>query len=121
MMLGAGVLTAGFAMLPLGAGLGETAAICVAMLATAVYTVGEMLLMPPQAALMMQRAERGRAGHYLAMYNGVWGGRTMLAPILGNAVYHHFGGNAVWLGCAFLGAIGLGIYFLAITRMQADL
>ncbi|MBL0076678.1 MAG: MFS transporter [Rhodocyclaceae bacterium] len=118
MMAGAATLTLGFAILPLGAGLGETACILMAMLSTAIYTTGEMLLMPPQLALVMQRADAGRAGHYLALYNGIWGGRTMLAPLLGNTVYDRFGGDAVWLLCAVLGALALLLQYRAIGKMQ---
>lgn len=118
MMLGAGVLTAGFAILPLGAGLPVNWAIAMALLSTVIYTIGEMLLMPPQSTLMMQRADSGRAGHYLALYNGIWGGRTMLAPLLGNAVYAQWGGHAVWLLCAGLGLLAMGVQFYAIRQMQ---
>lgn len=120
MMIGAAVLTAGFAILPLGAGLPAGGAITMALLSTAIYTIGEMLLMPPQVALMMQRADTGRAGHYLALYNGVWGGRTMLAPLLGNTVYATWGGHAVWLMCALLGAVAMAVQYTAIRQMQFD-
>ena len=119
MMTGAARLTLGFAILPLGAGLGETACILMAMLSTAIYTTGEMFLMPPQLAMVMQRADAGRAGHYLALYNGIWGGRTMLAPLLGNTVYDRFGGHAVWVLCAVLGVLALMLQYRAIRQMQA--
>lgn len=118
MMLGAAVLTAGFAMLPLGAGLPVAGAITMALLSTTIYTIGEMLLMPPQAVLMMQRADSGRTGHYLALYNGVWGGRTMLAPLLGNSVYAAWGGDAVWLMCTLLGLLAMAVQYFAIRQMQ---
>ena len=119
MMTGAATLTLGFAILPLGAGLGETACILMAMLSTAIYTTGEMLLMPPQLAMVMQRADAGRAGHYLALYNGIWGGRTMLAPLLGNTVYDRYGGHAVWVLCAVLRVLALMLQYRAIRQMQA--
>ncbi|WP_269531352.1 MFS transporter [Chitinimonas sp. BJYL2] len=119
MMLGAAVLTGGFAILPLAAGLPAPGGALVALLSTAIYTLGEMLLMPPQTAMMMQRADTGRAGHYLALYNAIWGGRTMLAPLLGNLVYARFGGHAVWAMCAGFGALALWVQYHAISRMQA--
>ncbi len=119
MMAGAAILTFGFAILPIGAGFAETASIAMALLSTAVYTVGEMLLMPPQLAIVMLRADAGRAGHYLAIYNGIWGGRTMIAPLLGNTVYDQFGGHAVWFMCALLGLVALMLQFRAIRQIQA--
>ncbi len=109
--LGGAMLTGGFALLPFGhSALWLT-------LTTVVWTLGELMLMPPQQALVMRRASAGRSGHYFGLYAAVWGGRGMLAPLVGTQVYVHGGADMVWYVCGVAGLVALLIQQRAIDRV----
>ena len=111
--LGGAMLAGGFALLPLGhSALWLT-------LTTVVWTLGELMLMPPQQALVMRRASAGRSGHYFGLYAAVWGGRGMLAPLVGTQVYVHGGADMVWYVCGVAGLVALLIQQRAIDRVLA--
>ena len=83
----------------------------------AVLTMGEMLYSPSEISLVMLLSEGRARGSYLGLYSATWGGRTLLAPALGAAIFGAFGGNALWLTCAGLGGVSLG--FRAIAKHYA--
>lgn len=111
--LGAAMISGGFALLPFGHGAAWLT------LTTVIWTAGELLLMPQQQALVMHRAATGRSGHYFGLYNAVWGGRSLLAPLVGTQIYAHWGGNAVWYACGVAGLLAIAIQQQAIGRMLA--
>ncbi|MBV8659239.1 MAG: MFS transporter [Burkholderiales bacterium] len=109
---GAAMIAAGFAMLPFGHG---PLYLCIS---TAVWTIGELLLMPQQFALVTQRAETGRSGHYIGLYAAIWGGgRGLLAPLVGTQLYAHFGGNGLWYCVGLAGALAVFIQQRAVRAL----
>ncbi|MBV8634793.1 MAG: MFS transporter, partial [Burkholderiaceae bacterium] len=111
---GAAMIAAGFTMLPFGHG---PAYLC---LSTVVWTVGELLLMPQQFALVTRRAEAGRSGHYLGLYAALWGGgRVLLAPLVGTQLYAHLGGNGLWYCVGVAGALAVFIQQHAVRALLA--
>jgi predicted MFS family arabinose efflux permease len=109
--LGGAMIAGGFALLPFGRSAWWLT------LTTLVWTLGELMLMPPQQALVMRRASAGRSGHYFGLYAAVWGGRGMLAPLVGTQIYVHAGANAVWYACGAAGLLAIAIQQRAIARV----
>ncbi|WP_374355936.1 MFS transporter [Chitinimonas sp.] len=111
--LGGAMITAGFALLPFGSGPRWLTA------TTLIWTLGELLLMPQQQALVMRRAATGRSGHYFGLYAAVWGGRGLLAPLFGTQIYALAGGNMLWYACGALGLVALLVQQGAIRSVLA--
>lgn len=111
--LGGAMIAGGFALLPFGHG------VLWLTFTTVVWTLGELMLMPPQQALVMRRAAVGRSGHYFGLYAAVWGGRGMLAPLIGTQIYVNVGADAVWYACGAAGLLAIAIQQRAITRVLA--
>jgi MFS family permease len=112
--LGAAMIAAGFALLPFGHGAAWLT------LTTVVWTAGELMLMPQQQALVMHRAAEGRSGHYFGLYAAVWGGRGLLAPLIGTQVYTHLGGDVLWYGCGLAGLVAILMQQRAIRSLLAQ-
>jgi len=94
------LLGAGLAMLPLGPPL------IFAILATMVWTVGEMLLLPISTVIVASRAGPSNTGGYMGFYLVTFGVAFVVAPWAGTHVYEHYGPDVLW---AATGVIGLFI------------
>lgn len=89
------LLGGGLALLPLGPPIG------IAVLSTAVWTLGEILLLPISTVIVSNRAGDSNTGGYMGLYMVTFGVAFILAPWLGTLVYARFGPGVLW------GAIGL--------------
>jgi MFS family permease len=94
---GAFLLATGFGLLAFCAGTSSVLA------AVAVWTFGEMLLLPAATSYVSDLAPPGRSGQYIGMYSALVSVSMMLGPALGAAVLEHYGPSALWLGCWFVG------------------
>ncbi len=86
----------GVGLLPLGRGFAFGA------FTVAVWTFGEMLSMPLVTALIAGRADDASRGRYMGIFSLGFSLAFVIAPSAGMAVYGHFGGTALWFGCAGL-------------------
>jgi len=84
------MLGAGLAMLPLGPPL------IFAVLATMVWTLGEMLLLPISTVIVASRAGPSNTGGYMGFYLVTFGIAFVVAPWLGTHVYEHYGPGMLW-------------------------
>ena len=102
MALGFVVLAAGLALTGVATGLAAY------VVATIVWSVGDVLLMGRAYALVSAIAPEHARGSYLAAYGTSWGFAAIIAPLVGTQLLGRFGPEATWLGlagaCLALGA-----------------
>jgi MFS family permease len=87
---GALFLGAGLSLLPLSRGALYAAA------TVAVWTVGEMLMMPTLVTMISLRAPSGAQGQYQGAFGLAFGIGSVLGPALGTRLYETFGGSVLW-------------------------
>ena len=91
------MLGAGLAMLPLGPPL------AFAILATMVWTLGEMLLLPISTVIVASRAGPSNTGGYMGFYLVTFGAAFVVAPWLGTHVYELHGPGVLWAATGVIG------------------
>jgi len=74
-----------------------------AMLAVAVWTLGEMAQAPVAPSVVADLAPTRLRGSYQGAYHMLWGLASTAAPALGGRVLGRAGASALWLGCLALG------------------
>jgi MFS family permease len=92
----------------MGAGFGLTALADTAWLyagTVLIWTLGEMLHSPSNSALMGELAPAALRGRYQGINSLAWSGASALAPIVGGLTQEHLGDDALWIGCAAIGAL----------------
>ncbi len=105
----------------LGAGMALTAAahgLTGFVVATGVWSTGDLLLLGHPYAVVTRLAPAGATGRYLAAYGTCWGAAAVVAPLLGTQLIARAGPAALWLTCAGL-ALGLAIAQPALRRTCA--
>jgi MFS family permease len=73
-----------------------------------IWTLGEMMQSPSNAALIADLSPVALRGRYAGLNSLSWSAGAALAPILGGLVQQHLGNTALWLGCALVGAATAG-------------
>ena len=101
---GALALGLGFGLMPFGRGWLYGA------LSVAVWTVGEMLFIPTVTTMISERADAGSQGRYQSLLSLAFGLGFIAGPALGTRVLERFGGTALWLGTAGLGAASAAVF-----------
>jgi MFS family permease len=81
-----------------------------------VWTFGEMILFPANAAYVSELAPRNRRGEYMGFYSMTFGLGFALGPWIGLATYQSLGPTALWMGC--LGAGLLSSVLLGRVRSE---
>ncbi len=71
----------------------------------AVWTFGEMMLLPITPGIVADLAPAELRGTYQGVYQMSWGAAFCLAPAIGALVLGAFGSRTLWLGCLVLGAL----------------
>jgi MFS family permease len=103
------VLAVGTLVIGLGFGLGAVAGTAWMWAATVlVWTLGEMLQSPSNAALVAALSPVELRGRYQGVYSLSWSAATAVAPVLGGLILQHVGDAELWLGCAAVGALVAG-------------
>jgi MFS family permease len=70
-----------------------------------IWTLGEMLQSPSNAALIADLSPAALRGRYQGINSLSWSAGTALAPIAGGFVQQHLGSATLWLGCAGVGVL----------------
>lgn len=104
--IGAFLLCAGFALLPLGTTPG---ALAVTVL---VWTCGEMLTTPLLESFVARRSPVENRGQYMGLFSAAFSVAFVLAPVGGTWVYSRYGYLTLWGLCGLLGVILLAAFFL---------
>ena len=100
------VLALGTLIIGLGFGLGALADTAWLWATTVlVWTLGEMLQSPSNAALVAALSPPTLRGRYQGFYSLSWSAATAIAPLLGGLTLEHAGDKALWLTCAAVGAL----------------
>jgi MFS family permease len=73
--------------------------------AVLVWTVGEMLNAPSNAATNAELSPAAMRGRYQGVFSLSWSCASFLAPILGAAVLQFAGSAALWFGCLGLAGV----------------
>ncbi|GAA0483669.1 MFS transporter [Paractinoplanes deccanensis] len=96
------------ASLIIGVGFGLTAFANAAWffaLTVVIWTLGEMLQSPSNAATVAGLSPASLRGRYQGLNSLTWSAGTALAPILGGYTQEHLGDAALWVGCFLLCAL----------------
>jgi MFS family permease len=109
--LSAALYAVGFGSLALARTLWQFAA------SVAVWTLGEMTMIPVRSALVADLAPETMRGRYMAVSGFAWGIGWMLGPLLAGLVSDSLGMVHVWTGSVILGALAAA-GFLALGRMM---
>jgi len=107
--LGAALVGLGLGVLAFGGGFGT------ALIATLVWTLGEMLSLPMSNAVVASRAPLRRTGAYMGAYTVAFSLAFVAAPVTGTAVYSRWGGTVLWPAIAVLGVL-LGVGFSLLSK-----
>jgi predicted MFS family arabinose efflux permease len=106
---GAALVGLGLGVLAFGGGLGT------ALIATLVWTLGEMLALPMSNAVVASRAPLRRTGAYMGAYTVAFSLAFVAAPVIGTAVFSRWGGTVLWPAIAVLGVL-LGVGFSLLSK-----
>jgi len=96
------------AALIMGVGFGLVAfanAVWFFALTVVIWTLGEMLQSPSNAATVAALSPAALRGRYQGLSSLNWSAGTALAPIVGGFTQEHLGDAALWLGCFALCAL----------------
>ncbi len=116
------VLAAGAALIACGFGLNAVARTApMYALAVAVWTIGEIGVLPVAGALIGDLAPPESRGRYQGAHGMMFGLAGALAPLIGTGVMQRFGGAALWTGCLAAG-LAVSLVYLAwgprLTRLR---
>jgi MFS family permease len=84
------------------------------VLAMAVVTLGEMVMVPVSAAYVADLAPAQMRGRYMGVYGLVWAAALIIGPALGMKLLA-LGPAVLWLSCGVLGLIATGIMLGEVT------
>jgi MFS family permease len=90
------------------------------LLATAVWSLGEIVTMPIVSALVARLSRPDLRGRYQGVFGTSFGGALALAPALGGAVLGRLGAGALWGGVvAICSAVAAGHVLAGRARARA--
>jgi MFS family permease len=88
-------------------------------LSIAVWSLGEIALLPIATAVLIELAPSSLRASYQGGYQLVWGAAFLFAPGLSGAVISRFGAPALWAGCFVTGVlVSLGHLALGPARRR---
>ena len=114
--VGAFLLCAGFALLPLGTTPGLLA------VTVLVWTCGEMLTTPLLESFVARHSPVENRGQYMGLFSAAFSVAFVLAPVGGTWIYGRYGHLTLWGLCGALGVILLVAFFLlsvTVRKQQA--
>jgi MFS family permease len=89
--------------------------------AVAVWTLGEILMVPFNASIVADLSPSDQRGRYHGAYNMAWSFSLLTAPALGSQILARAGQEALWTLCAAIGLVVavLQIYVAPSQRKRA--
>ena len=100
------VLATGGALLAVGFGLNAFVHVApLYALGVAIWTIGEILVLPTSNAVVADLAPAALRGRYQGAYSLSFGLALIVAPTVGSLVMQHFGARTLWLGAFALGLL----------------
>jgi MFS family permease len=85
------------------------------VLAMALYTLGEMLLVPTSTAVTADLAPAPMRGRYMGTLGLTWSVGFGIGPIVGGLISDHIAPSAIWSITAVAGLLA-AILFIALRR-----
>lgn len=82
----------------------------------AVWTFGEMILLPSMSALVSDLAPNERRGEYMGLFQLAWSGSFLAGPWLGTIVLDRFGSTTLWYGCFGVGALAALVFWTSASK-----
>jgi MFS family permease len=90
-------------------------------LAIALWTLGEIALLPTSSSVVADLAPSALRGSYQGIYSMSWGLASCAGPVLGGAVLASHGGVSLWFGCFVLMlAVSSGHLLLGPERTRRE-
>lgn len=89
------------------------------LLATVVWTFGEMIAIPASGAYAADIAPPGRSGQYAGAYASTFSLAILVGPWLGTFALERFGATAVWSGALVIGLLGAGVLSLTTDAVRS--
>jgi len=74
-------------------------------LTVAIWTVGEMILLPAMSNYVAEVAPADRRGEYMGLYSMAWGVAFGVGPWLGTLVLERYGRVVLWSGAFLVAAV----------------
>jgi MFS family permease len=88
-------------------------------LSIAVWSLGEIALLPVAVTIITEIAPPSARGSYQGAYQLMWGAAFFLAPGLSGSIITRFGARALWSGCFVTGAaVACGHLLLGAERRR---
>lgn len=87
-------------------------------ISVSVWTIGEMLEMPPKATLTAELSPLHGRGRYQGAMSVAYSLAGFVAPILGGAIYQ-FNPMVLWIGCLGLGLVAAALNLASRTSRNA--
>lgn len=102
-MVGVGGFLIGLSMLMLAL----HASFQFALLACAVYSIGEIIFFCMAQYVCYQSGSDDKKGHNLGLFRMVYAGSRVAGPIAGGVIYQQLGAATLWYGCGLIGVLCL--------------
>jgi MFS family permease len=113
-------LALGYLLLAAGlAGYAAAHTLTASLVATVVWSLGDLLMLGRAYALVADLAPPGGASRYLAVYGISWGIAGIAAPIVGTQIIEHAGATALWAGMAAVCLLLAAAHILLPRRLVA--
>ncbi|WP_433298436.1 MDR family MFS transporter [Actinoplanes sp. CA-030573] len=87
-------------------------------LTVVIWTIGEMLQSPSNAATVAALSPPSLRGRYQGLNSLNWSAGTALAPIVGGFTQEHLGDAALWIGCFAVCALVAAGYLITGPRRE---
>lgn len=111
--LGSAFISAGFA------GMLLTHSAFHVLIATVIWTIGEMILYPASSSYIADIAPEEKRGSYMSLYSACSSLGMLLGPWSGAFVMQHFGTTNLWITCGIWGSVSV-LVFLYLPAFPAQ-